>query len=551
MSFTPTGFAGQNIQVFVNSVDVTSDVFSSVIDRPCFGSASANVVFSKNLINVVTLTAGMTLQIYSCASGGTLTRKFYGVILSVVHDLSGYSVSASDELWKATGKTLTKLYDMTDQVDPFGGDIRLILIDLITKAGLSTGDAYIDQTSVVIPQVLCDSVKIFEKIQELTQAMYWDVYQDPIDRYIKVRDPAGYPTFPTQFEVGTNVTESPNYNENIYQTINEVEVQGIRTFPLTKELFDGTTATYTVQKYPIATYVKVTNNNTGAVLSGATEGSSGSYDYLVNLNKGILTFNSAPGSIMTIEYTATELTSVTVDDSASKVMTQGVRKLVISLPDVADVSDATQRAQAILEESKSSFSNFTLKITGDFDITPRYVVDFYDPLKNLTFIGLQIVKVRESWPEITTEITVGKSQLSLNYLLSSVEERVKKLERVRREGILLRVNKLFTNDMYLVMDDIEITKTPVGAVQQFVLDDNVYGLLDLNYMGLTYGPTQQFILGDLSWGILGTSVLGQEVPGAPDVIVKRRYKYTTQAELATGTYDGNIDISNGDIRFMI
>lgn len=526
MSFTPNELTPGDKRVLINSIDVSSYVNSLAIETPQFGVSTANIVFSKDIDNLMEIPMGGIVEIYLGPYNTTLTKKFNGTLLVKSYDLSGYSVSASDDLWKATGATVIKLYDTQDPYDVFGGDFREICIDIAQLSGLNMTDATIDQTSTVIPQVLCDNVKGMQKLTELSQVLYWDLWYNSTDGYTYMTNPENYPIYPTLLEVSTNVVESPNYNENIYQVINEVEVQGVQAYPSYIESFtgDGSTKVYTLAKKPIATYVKVTVD--GTVQTGAVEGSTGTYDYTVNLNQSIITFKTAPAgaSSILIEYTVSELTNITVDNPDSKDTTNGPRKLVVVLPDVLSVDDATVRAQAILNESKESFSNFTVKAYNVPDLTPRYKINFNDPVKNKSFSNLAVVKTKDSWPEPLVEITLGKSAVSYNNLLMTSEERVKKLERNRRQSVLLNVNKLLDAPYYFFLEDVKFERKQISGS---------------NY----------FIVGDLSQGVLGVSALGD--PDSTYVpIMKRKYTWATSTELAEGTSDANIDVSTGTIKFV-
>ena len=109
--------------------------------------------------------------------------------------------------------------------------------------------------------------------------------------------------------------------------------------------------------------------------------------------------------------------------------------------------------------------------------------------------------MKKSWPNMTTELTVGKNTSFMDALMVSVEERVKRLERTRRDGILLTVNKSFDVNFSMILDDIEIIQEDVA---------------------------------------LGT--LTQ--------LMKRRYRFATPTELASGTYDANINTDGGKIEFL-
>jgi len=216
-----------------------------------------------------------------------------------------------------------------------------------------------------------------------------------------------------------------------------------------------------------------------------------------------------------------------VDSSDSKTLYGGTRKLVIVLNDVSSVDDATQRANAILDQSKDAFSNFTIKYYDNGasgDITPRFIINYNDYLKNISYTNLAIVTIKKSWPEITTSITLGKPLYTLNGLMMSVEERVKKIERTKQNDVLLRVNKVFNEEYYFILEDVEISTTNTGS---------------------------GFILGDATYGILAQSFLGDNSAGATYVyVVKRKYNYDTATLLGTGTSDANIDISSGKIEFI-
>ena len=261
-------------RVYVNGIDVTSYRTAWEVKSPSNDVGKATVTFLRELSQAMSLKTGSIIEIYSGLTSDSLTRDFYGIVTATQDDITGYIVSAQDEMWKASGATFTKLYDITDPSDPFGGDIRLIMIDIAKNANLLMDDTTVDQTAVVVPQVVCDNMKISDKLKELSQVLYWHMYQDPITRKVFVSNPANYPVYPITFETGVNVVESPMYSENINMTVNEVEVQGVRAYTSYVETFAGnnSTTTFTLSRSPIATAVKVTVG--GVVKIGAVQGSA-------------------------------------------------------------------------------------------------------------------------------------------------------------------------------------------------------------------------------------------------------------------------------------
>ena len=57
-----------------------------------------------------------------------------------------------------------------------------------------------------------------------------------------------------------------------------------------------------------------------------------------------------------------------------------------------------------------------------------------------------------------------------------------------------------------------------------------------------------FMLDNADFGVLDTNILDSMVFGSYSVVDKQRWEWNDQTALEEGTADGNIDLTNGDIR---
>ena len=460
------GFIPLDIEVDIDGTDVSSYVNSFEVEEPQKGIRTATVVFDIAINDLITFTNGSVIEIWKGEYGETLTKKLYGYIVSVTTEPNIITVVCNDEYWKATGSTIVKLYDTSSSTDTFLGDIRNIMIDILTYASLTATTATIDTTTVTVPQVLCDNVKVSEKIKELSNILAWDWYQKPSDRLIYISNSDDYPVYGTNLVVGENVTNIPSNEENVFQIINEVEIQGVEAQSSFVETFTGddTETVFSLSRSPISTYIQVELDS--VILTGAVAGSSGTYDYLINVNDGTITFAVAPPSTaadnIVVDYTAPDLTSVSVDDAES-ISKYTKRKIVIILGDVATVNDGIQRGDEIIQAAKDGFVSFKCNVYNATDLSCRYKVNFSDAVNDKIYDGFEVQGIKWLWPEPYDEVQLGKSKAVLEKLLFSVEERVKKLERTRREGILLTVTKNFTVALKSILDDIVIYECTSGT----------------------------------------------------------------------------------------
>ena len=453
--------------IAIDSVNVNNYLISLEINEVRNGIRDATVVLDHKITDYITVKNGLIVEIDLNYIGDTHKyKKFHGYINNIQDSISGTLLECVDDLWKCTGETITKVYKETDS---YSGDPTKILIDLYDHVDIVADTTTIDPTSVVLPEITCDSAYVSEKIDGIVGALGWDQYYDPEDSKAHVVNSDLYATYSTPLVVGKNVQNLPEYNDNIYQTINEIELQGVSSDSAYKETFtgDGSTKIFTVTRTPLSTYIYVTVD--GVEQKGSVDGASTAYDYLINKQQGFIEFATAPaaGKSIVVNYTATELTSVTVDDEDSQA-DHTKRKLVVSVTDAITIDDALERAKSMIKTSKNNFYDFSVNAVNVLDISCRNYVNFEDMSSNTYLNGLYVNKITWKWPEYYEVLQLGTKPFDTDEILYTTEQRVKKLERKRQEGQVLTINKISTGSMRVSLDSLKIDKISYGSTTNSV-----------------------------------------------------------------------------------
>jgi len=456
----------KNITLTIDTVDVSTYVIEAEINEVRNGITTARLILDPDIANFITIRNGLYVGIkFNYIDEPTIFHeKFYGIINNLRTSVQEITLNCVDPLWKCTGETITKVYEATDV---FAGEPELILTDMYNYAGLVSDGTTIDPTPVVLPEITCDSSYIFEKTKTIIDALTWDQWYNFTDDKVYVTNPDLYVVNSEDLTVGDNVIDLPEYNDNIFQTINEIELQGVSSDSAYEETFtgDGTTTKFTLGRTPVSTYVYVTVG--GVEQIGTVDGALSTYDYLINKQQGYIEF--AAGSIppasadnIVVNYTATELTSVTVDDDTSQT-NNTKRKLVISVKDAITVDDAVTRANGLIKNSKNSYYTFPCNVVGVLTRSTHEKANYNDQAGNVYLTDLYINKITWRWPGYFEEFTLGSKPFNVDDMFYNTEERVRRLERKRQEGQLLTINKLSSSDIKLTVNDITIQQVVLGS----------------------------------------------------------------------------------------
>ena len=465
----------KEVEVTINGVSVKIYIIDVEVTEMRNGIRTATLALDHTLVDYINIRNGLSVEVIMNYVGGTTTyKKFSGLINSYQDSVSGILIQCVDDSWKATGETVTKVYKSTDS---FGGDPANILIDLYGFVNLTADNTTIDPTPVILPEITCDSAYVSAKTSSIATALGWDEWYNPTDSKMYVSNPDLYTTRTTPLTVGTNVVNFPEYNDNIFQTINEIELQGVSSDTAYQESFngDGTSTKFTLGRTPLSTYIYVTVGGVEQV--GTVDGASSTYDYLINKQQGFIEFASgsipaAGTSNVVVNYTATELTSITVDDETSQV-NNTKRKIVISVKDAITVDDALVRGNNMIQQSKENYYNFSCSVTNILDMSCRNKADYNDQTNSIYLSNMYVNKIVWKWPDFTDEVTLGTKPFNVNNMFYNTEERVMSLERKRQEGQILTINKLNNATLKLKVEDMAIQQVSLDAVTSVTLPVDV------------------------------------------------------------------------------
>ena len=457
----------KNVAVTIDSVSVVGYIFELEVTETRNGITTASITMDHRIVNYINIRNGLEVSINFnyVNEPGNVYNKFFGFINNIQDGVDTIILSCVDPLWKCSGETLTKVYK---ESDAFGGDPALILPDMYGYVNLVADSSSIDPTPIVLPEITCDSSYIAEKTKTIIDALNWDEHYNPVDNKVYVSNPNLYITNSTPFTVGSNVIDLPDYNDNIFQTINEIELQGVSSASAYQETFngDGSTVIFTLGRTPLSTYIYVTVG--GVEQIGSVDGALATFDYLINKQQGFIEFQ--PGSIpatgtgnVVINYTATELTSITVDDETSQTANTK-RKIVITVKDAITIDDALVRAKALMVNSKNSYYTFSCNVINTLAMGTHEKVDYNDQTTSTYITGMYVNAIKWRWPAFYDEYTLGTEPFDTENMFYNTEERVRRLERKRQEGQILTINKLSSSDINLYISDIVIKEIALDAL---------------------------------------------------------------------------------------
>jgi hypothetical protein len=347
----------------------------------------------------------------------------------------------------------------------FLGDVYKIFSDICHHCGLNTSRNHVDEILYKIPLLVADNVACYEKMSEIAKIFDWDLYYDSVDDMVCLKDPELYPLHPTTLKIGENITSLPNYSEDIYQTINEVEMQGVTTYSTYEQTFDhavvGSISELRLvdsdgkSMGPIGDYIQVVKE--GVVVSPV--------EYDVNKDDAIITLHVPipSGQTVIVNFTVPEMINIVVNDKESMI-DKTKRKLTVPIRDVLTMDDAISRGLAILEYGRKSFQRMTHDVINAYNLSCRYKVNYIDNFMEVMFTSIHVQNIKWTFPSPQDRISIGDISFNFERFMITVEERIKTLERKYKEGIVLTENIYDLHESYFSFDDLEIREYGTGSI---------------------------------------------------------------------------------------
>lgn len=499
-------------RVDINGITVTSKLVNWVYERT-FGDLlpEISLKFVKSINDLVTVTNGMTLEVWRGWASATEEKIFSGYIEKYEPDGGVIDVTGIDKLWDLVRKEVTHVYD--SGVDASAGVISEIFLDLVTTYGGLTADATTIQdsgTTVILSKFVCNHTDIFERCKKLAEILDWQFYYraDTDKVYF---EPKGFTSNATILTVGSNIISIPKWQNDITEMVNDVTITGAFQEVETTETGQiGVTSGYTTtgitlsfEPLSVKVYADAANPPTTLKVGGVPD-STATFDYYVDKNqKKILpksgtTFTT--NHYFEIRYSLAAPIPINAYNQISK-DTYGEFKKTITLKDIRSVADAEQRATTFLEKYSQPFVYTTLRVknvsTYNLKVGQRIQVIDNVSTPNVSS-NLVINKIRIRYPTDFDELDVGDKYWRLADFQSTVMEKLKRIEEDEFE------NPGIVNDLVSIPNNIT---SPI-------ILKNRYNKVTTQ----TASGVNLFILGNASYGVLGTNKLGDAGLGAEVVV---------------------------------
>ncbi len=338
-----------------------------------------------------------------------------------------------------------------------------IIKSLMRQNAIGTGITHnsVDATGITIDKITFNGVSLYDAIKQLAEITDYYFYVDE-DKDLNFKQKDNVSSGLT-FD-NTNVTQSvfSNSDEDIF---NEVKVLGARQETFTQQIFDSTAGSvYTLTDKPYNVKVQISGTSTilyqpGGILN-ISNPAVDNVQFMVDFNSKQIILTSGTvagdnlidtGSSVLVDYFRSTPLIKTQKDIAS-INSYGLKKKEITDKNIADLSEATDIANAYITEHKDPTIEGILTIRNVADITPgeTCVVDvpFHDvDNKTYSMIRAQYIFTPENnFSDEVLSLTVNRKVLDFVDMFKQHELRLRSLETSEVESSITNV-EVFTGSI--------------------------------------------------------------------------------------------------------
>jgi hypothetical protein len=518
------------------STDITSDLVNYKVEENWGESIeSADLTFNVNVENSVTFVEGNRITIKRGFVTATDEFVFDGMIIKTERFGGIIKLTCKDMLYEAVKSEVTKSYD--SNIDPSAGVISDIFLDLINSHTSLTADgtSVTDTSASVYPKLekfVLRNDDVFDAINRLANYLNFYIRFDPTTSKVEFKA-KGTASYSTILEVGTNVMNVPKWIFDTTEMINKVTIFGASQLDWRKENFngDGSTEDFEVASKPGASEVTVG----GVLQTKGIQGSTGSFDYKVDEERSIFSFETAPVlgvNNIVINYE----TQIPVPVTASAPISiatwggpdQTPTEKTFYEKDIITIDDALERANSILNKYSEPFISTELLIKDAIDFEPGMLVDVVDSI-NGENRSLMVHKITMTYPYNGDKLNVGDKELKIEDWDVDLAKRVRDIQREMSKNIDLLIHasaldkqiKFKRASLTIQRRNIAGISGIYGSATQGIYGQSYYGSSGMvwgsNLLG-TWGqvnwgnPFTSFVLGHSIGAVLGTSKLGADNP---------------------------------------
>jgi len=496
--------------------------------REDFGNPiyTANIKFTKNLTDTVTLATGQSVDIFTGFINSSDVREFRGELQSYEPEAGKITVKAVNKLYRAVRETINaKVYDkevVGNEINP-DGKISDAFLDIVTSFAKLNADSTTIQdsgTGTTITKFVMDHTDPKERMDRLAEALGWYYYYDSIDDKVHFR-PKQTTENTNILEVGRNVTGVPKWKYNRDDMINDLRLDGLFQNRELRELFsgDGSATAFTLDFVPVSetavytsgavNYANIAPRQRNLQVLGVLSGSVTTFDYTVDRTARKINFES--GSIpvtgtnnILADYVGAVSVPVHLVEDVS-VETFGRHARTMQLTDVITVDDAEARVALVLDKFSQEFQSTELKVrqVSGVSFAVGDSIQVIDTQNNPSVSGsFTIFGLVKQYPSAVDVVKIGDREFEAPEFWINQSERIHRLERelLSEETVLTELRRT----------TMSMTAVPHSLViqEQYINDTFMAGHV-IN--GFTYDATETSTVDDFEsagdWTDQGTPTL--------------------------------------------
>lgn len=397
-------------------------------DRDNANGNVAIVLLGGGVTALVTPVAGNTVIIKRGIETAYDDAIFEGQIKRVIYNEDNtILIQILDPLQKLKYDLFTISYDRN--VDPEAGELSAIASDILLQGGFTASvvSSGIDTGDITVDKFISNNHSRLNRLNLIQKLLNWILYYDYNAQQVRF-EPKGYASYPTTLNVGAEIVNIPNWENDIENMRNKITVTGAKQLDTRVDTFSGDSSTTQFE----LTYTPVSMQLTvGGVLQElGIEGSTTGFAYQIDVERKMIKFVTAPATAsnnIVATYTTYIPTPVTGQNDSSIELYGLTQHEQFDFEDVVTVDDAEVRVQQLLDILSQGEINTAL-LTTEYSVkvgNSVTVADSLRPANNGTYVVQSKIMNYGSDYDV---IKIGTPRIDINKLMSTIDERLKQLE---------------------------------------------------------------------------------------------------------------------------
>jgi len=329
-----------------------------------------------------------------------------------------------DPLQKLKYDLFVTSYDKN--IDPEAGKLSAIFSDIATNGGF-TPSVVDSGTLNAVDKFVSNNQSRLNRMHLIQKLLNWIFYYDYNDDVIRL-EPQGYEAYGTVLNVGSQIKNIPNWEEDIEGMRNKITIDGALQRDTRTDSFDGdgNETEFELTYTPVSIETKISGTLQVLGKLGSTTG----YDYTLDTLRKTIIFEVAPPS-GTNNVVATYLTDIPTPVtglSQTSIDRYGLTQAeLFKFPDVLTVADAEIRLQQILEVLEFGEISTTI-MTDEYGITLGNKITIADPIRTARDGDYVVTEKIINYGAEYDVLKIGTPRVDIRGLIETIDERLKALE---------------------------------------------------------------------------------------------------------------------------